>query len=1129
MDKKYRVGLDIGIGSVGFAVIENDPQTEEPVRIIELGSRTFDTNEVQKTGASTALDRRIARGVRRRKRRKQFRFERAKKLLCATFGDDILKQVDALKNADVYEIRNRAIDEKVTNAELAKAILNLLARRGFKSNRKNISNKEDGELKAAIAENQRFLQDKGYRTIGEAIFKDARYKIEVAGNLVYNVRNHGGDYRNSFMRSDLKNELELILQKQAQLGNEAVTPEFCERIIDIFDSQRNFDIGPGQGSPYSAKFKIGTCTFIEGEPRAPKASYTFEFFNAISKINNLKIDGEPLSLEEKQSLYELAKENKEITFKQVRKLINLPFGKYFNLCNYTESKKKKDEEQTLSQEEFTLKCEEKALAKLDKSYSIKKALNLVSSFDNADLINRVALMLTTCKSDNTIDEFAKNDSLLRNLTPEQLDAVKKLDFKQVGSLSIKAMNLVIPYLLQGERYDVACKSAGYNHSSFETEKIKYLKGEKLEQSLQDITNNVVKRSVNQTLRVLNKIIEKYGSPQFVTIELARELAKTKQERNKIDSMQTENMQRNEDIAKHIMETYKMGSVSGLDILKFRLYEEQNGKCMYSGHRIEEDRLFEPNYTQIDHILPFSKSFNDSYNNKVLVIADENQNKGDRTPFEYFGNYEKKWASFVARVMGTTGLSKAKRKNLLKEHITESEQKDFIDRNINDTRYLSKLLREIMDKYLLLNESKTSKKQVRCINGGITYYLRKCWGINKVREDGDTHHAVDAAVIALATDKQVKRISVFNKFKEKFYVRENGTIINRETGEVISKEELERLKDEQIEPLKSKLPYPYDGFFKELEIRSKSHYFDQSFSNDEKLELAKLGYSEEEIDQAKPIFVSRMKTVKLTGAIHEQTIMSTREYKETKRLIKTVALDKLKLKSIAEKTPLKDDKHPDYSIENYYKPESDRLLYLKLKEIMFQNGGSVPKNTIIYKPCKDGTDGPIVRKVKTYLFSNKCVMLPNGAASNDRMHRVDVFEKDGKFYLCPVYFSDVYAKRLPNKVIVRDKDWLTIDKTYNFKFSLYKNDLVKIVSKRDIVLTKNFKDEKSKKPDKISSKEFLLYYNGTDIHTASAELFTNDKCYSKEGVGVKTLKSIEKYYVDITGKIYKALPEKRKHF
>lgn len=112
MDKKYRVGLDIGIGSVGFAVIENDPQTEEPVRIIELGARTFDTNEVQKTGASTALDRRIARGVRRRKRRKQFRFERAKKLLCATFGDDILKQVDALKNADVYEIRSRAIDEK---------------------------------------------------------------------------------------------------------------------------------------------------------------------------------------------------------------------------------------------------------------------------------------------------------------------------------------------------------------------------------------------------------------------------------------------------------------------------------------------------------------------------------------------------------------------------------------------------------------------------------------------------------------------------------------------------------------------------------------------------------------------------------------------------------------------------------------------------------------------------------------------------------------------------------------------------------------------------------------------------------------------------------------------------------
>ena len=293
---------------------------------------------------------------------------------------------------------------------------------------------------------------------------------------------------------------------------------------------------------------------------------------------------------------------------------------------------------------------------------------------------------------------------------------------------------------------------------------------------------------------------------------------------------------------------------------------------------------------------------------------------------------------------------------------------------------------------------------------------------------------------------------------------------------------------------------------------------------------KMGYDFDEVEKLKPVFVSRMKTVKMTGRIHKDTMMSLREYDETKNLIKSIHISKLKLSNKAETIVLKDDKYPEKSIENYYRPEDDRLLYLKLKEYLVENG-SIPDdvNFHFHKPKKDGTDGPIVKTVKTYFKSSNCVKTPNGGAENGSMHRVDVFEKDGKFYLCPVYMSDVYAKKLPNKVIERDKDWTNIDKSFNFKFSLYQNDLIKIKSKNNIKMDKNFKNEKSKKADSISSNELLIYYNGTDISTASIGVKTHDNCYKKEGLGVKTLLSIEKYYVDIMGNVYKAPEEKRKEF
>lgn len=1126
MNKLYRIGFDIGVASVGWAVLENDPVTEEPIRILKLGVRTFSPNEVDKTGESTAKNRREKRGLHRRTRRRYLRTQYIKKLLSKTFNIDLDNELTKLLNADVYMLRSKALDEKVSEAELSKIILNLLKRRGFKSNRKSLdTGKDDGKLKKAISENEKLLAEKGYRTIGEAIYKDSeRFRITSCGKQFYDVRNHGGDYKNCFSRDSLKDELVLILKKQSEF-DEKISEEFISNVIKIFEAQRNFDEGPGKPSPYSAKFEIGACTFIPTEKRAPKASYTFEYFSALSKINSLRINDSDLSIEDKLTLIETIREKESLSFSQVRKILKVPYDKVFNLCNYR-TKKIKDVEDKSEEEKIDI-CEKTIFVGMKNSYSIKKTLGLDSSYENQDIIDEAAQLLSTCKSDSVIDENLPTFEHLNNLTDFQKQALKQLNFDKFGSLSIKAMKKIIPFLEEGLRYDEACKSAGYNHSSFQHEKMKYLKGSTIEEQLKDITSPVVKRAVNQTLRILNDIIKEYGSPQMVNIELARELSKNHQDRVSIQRQQQENLEKNEKARENLGSEFNLVKPTYTDVLKKRLYDEQNGKCMYSGKPLDLERVFkDSNYVQIDHILPFSRSFDDSYNNKVLVLTSENQNKGNKTPFEYFGKDEARWNEFVARA--NLLQNKAKRLNLLRTKFGEEQEKEFTNRNLNDTKYMSKFLLNLMQNFLLMIPSNKHKVVVRSVNGAITSYLRKFWGISKIRDDGDIHHCVDASVIATVSNGTIQKITTFNKMKEKYEFNEKyKKFIDRESGAVIGEEELINMESYGMDLLAKRLPPPYPNFIKELEIRSNVKYKDFYFNDNEKFELSKIGYDDEEIANVKPVFISRMKTVKKTGAIHKETVMSDREYDETKNLIKSVSIYDLKLKQQQEQVALKDDKYPEFVIENYYRPKDDRLLYLKLKEYLVENG-KIPNTMVFHKPKRDGSDGPIVKTVKMYEKATSIVKTKNGAAANGGMYRVDVYKKDKSYYLCPVYYSDVYAKKLPNKLIAIGKDWIDIDDSFEFQFSLYQNDLVLITNKKPMTMSKVNKDNPlSKKPDTFENDKLLVYYNGTGISVASFSVRTHDNCYKIDSLGVKTLLDMEKMYVDNLGNVYHAPKEVRK--
>ena len=323
----YRLGLDIGTTSVGAAILNID-HYGEPNRIIDMHVRTFEAAENPNDGSSLAAPRREARGARRRNRRHKHRLDRIKALIQSE-GIYTKEKLDSLYHAkgnilmDIYQIRYESLERKLNNEELTRLLIHFAQRRGFKSNRKNEKKGSDeGKLLAATADNEKYLKEKGYRTVGEMLWKDERF----AGNK----RNKGEDYSNTFLRSQLKEEIGIIFEKQKAFGSLYVTDAFSEKYLEILFSQRAFEEGPGEESPYAGnqiEKMVGKCTFEKEEKRAPKATYTFELYNLWQKINSIGIlqDGvkRRLTDDERNKLFALCHKTEKIDYKRIRKELEL--------------------------------------------------------------------------------------------------------------------------------------------------------------------------------------------------------------------------------------------------------------------------------------------------------------------------------------------------------------------------------------------------------------------------------------------------------------------------------------------------------------------------------------------------------------------------------------------------------------------------------------------------------------------------------------------------------------------------------------------------------------------------------------------------------------------------------------
>jgi CRISPR-associated endonuclease Csn1 len=961
----YTLGLDIGTGSVAAALIDDNKD-----KLIDIFIRTFAVAEVAKTGESLNLQRRTARGTRRRLRRRAHRQLRLRRLLQQQ-GMVNSTEADILQGHDVWTLRAEGLDRALTPMEWSAVLYHLSKHRGFQSNRKHVQTQDDGKVLEHTKANQQQRKDLGYRTAGEMFARDPDY--------AQRKRNTTDWYRNSIDRNEINHELKTLFAQQRQHGNVHASQAFEEQISTLLNSRR-----PVFKEDDIEKM-VGYCTLEPNEKRAARACYSFERFVWLSKLNNMTLlppneKRRPLQEQERARLINLPFTRKsKITFAQIRKILGLDEETSCNLVRYAH---KKGEDPEVSRQ----KADNKALFEAKGFHALRKAYEQHGLKHEWQRDNQNPARLNLIA--NTISLYREDERITAELStagiePAIIEAVSQCDFNGFAHLSVCAIDKMLPYLEQGQRYDEAAASAGYHHSQTRPQT-------DTRQPLpvpdpNKIRNPVILRALNQARRLINAITRKYGYPQTIRIELARDIAKSKQERDKIVKEQDGYQKIKEQKYQQFIERYHR-EPRGDELLKMRLYDEQGGQCAYSQQPIDLDLLCDSGYVEIDHILPRSRSHDDSLNNKTLVLGGENQRKRNQTPFEYLGSDtdSPEWQQFTTWVKAQKGIRKAKRDRYLCADFSEEVAKEYRTRQINDTRWFGRELKTTIEQHL---------PGIDCevVSGRLTALLRHRWGFREKKRTNDLHHGVDAAIVAAATNSMVQRLAEHNRYHEtKSYAK---------------------VSDMNVQ--EKHFPRPWNNFAHDI----------WQYLN-------------------KPEFrVSRAVNKRSHGAAHEATVraivtnealLQQRYTTSSKTLLSKLSLSKL----------------PD--IVGYSDPRNASLIdALRQRLEEYGDKGDKAFKEPFYRPGKHGLQGPLVRSVKLLQKTGAGVPVNQGQADNASMIRVDIFHKEGKYFAVPLYVADKLATILPNKAITANKpesEWPEMNTSYQFLCSLHSNEWIEIECK-----------------------------------------------------------------------------------
>ena len=829
---KHVLGLDLGVGSIGWCLIALDAQGD-PAEILGMGSRVVpltnlgDDKAFSKGEAFTANQKRTARRTMRRGfARYQLRRYRLRRELekVGMLPDAALIQLPLL---ELWELRERAATagRRLTLPELGRVLCHINQKRGYRHVKSDAAAivGDEGEKKdsnsaylAGIRANDEKLQDE-HKTVGQYFAEQLRRSQSESptGGISYRIKDQ------IFSRQRYIDEYDQIMAAQRVHYPDILTDEFirmlrdevifmqrplksCKHLVSLceFEKQEKVmrvqqDDGKGGRQLVERRVKFGPKV-------APKSSPLFQLCRIYEAVNNIRLtrpDGSPRDItpEERAKIVAHLQSSASLSFAALKKLLKekaliadqlttksglkgnstrvalasalQPYPQYHHLLDMELETRMMTVQLT---DEETGEVTEREVAVVTDSYvrqPLYRLWHILYSIEERQAMRRALITQLGMKEED--------------LDGGLLDQLYRLDFVKpgYGNKSAKFICKLLPQLQQGLGYSEACTAVGYRHSNSPTseeiaertllEKIPLLQRNELRQPL-------VEKILNQMINLVNALKAEYGIDE-VRVELARELKMSREERERMARNNKDREERNKEVAAKIRECGLYPTKPRIQ--KYMLWEEAGKVCLYCGRSIEEEQCLNGDDMEVEHIIPKSVLYDDSYGNKTCACRRCNKEKGNRTALEYIRakGWEDEYMERINERLKAKKISYSKYQRLrwLKEDIPS----DFLERQLRLTQYISRQAMAILQQGI---------RRVSASEGGVTARLRSLWGYGKIlhtlnldRYDsmGETervsregeateelritnwskrmdhrHHAIDALVVACTRQSYIQRLN-----------------------------------------------------------------------------------------------------------------------------------------------------------------------------------------------------------------------------------------------------------------------------------------------------------------------------------------------------------------------------------
>lgn len=743
--KNSSFGFDMGPSSLGHALINvADQEIVAGVRKFKMpvDSKSFEpTNKIRR-------DSRASRRVNERTKRRLFKvINRLVKMgfLPKEFKNQGGREILCNAIGNVYELRSKATDQEISRSELGLILMYFATHRGFLSSKKTqlgdlLNSKDEKIVRLILSEFTGDDVDSSVENPTEFMkgIEQTRSKVEEYGTLgkyehATMCENYGvsGKQRlpvrySDVLEKDKTGKMKKVGKKGIHKDRQMVIDEFHM----IMDEQRKHHTQLTEdviGYIYDAIFyqrpitwdrnTISRCS-LEGDRRRAcnvakpiaQEARIHMFVNTI-RYNDKGGDTPDTTLlpSEKNMVVRLFNDwsgkTEDVGITDIKKVLGLKRTAKFNFDS-------KD----------SRKCN-------TTNYRMRAAIG--SSWDTSDYQDKIATLLL---SDNGKESMFNTLQGKYGLNPSEAIKVCATELETgYSAYSEKALKKILPHLEDGKLIHEATKLAGYKKT---TQALQSKIGE-----LADTKNPSVNRSMSVLRKVHNALMDEYYRPEVVGVELARDLLRNTKKGSAEDKQRLANRKANSEARTVVAKYLNIQNPTDTDILKYRLWKEQDEKCIYSGKEISLKQLLSA-VVEIDHILPLSKSMADGASNKVVCFANENQAKGNNSPIDAFNSDAAKWAGIISRI-GAKGYPKEKAK---KFSVPTFAIVAVPERLLNDTSYMAKNAKQELE---LVHDL------VQPVKGGMVSKVAKMWnlysliggnGISKDRDD-NRHHAVDAIVIA----------------------------------------------------------------------------------------------------------------------------------------------------------------------------------------------------------------------------------------------------------------------------------------------------------------------------------------------------------------------------------------------